>query len=177
MDCSMPGFPVLHYLPGFAQTQVHWVCEAIQPPSHPLSPPSPLALHLSQHRNLFQWVGSLFWMLNQSGFVQFLGDNLDPAHLWTAAEKKKMNTFPPILQDQWPYLHYFLTSFPSLCYKRTWHPDPNKMGFLETLVCHLLGLPAFWIKSYFWRPHLVSWFTGLSCGEQSELALSNGQEG
>ena len=25
MDCSMSGFPVLHYLPEFAQVQVHWV--------------------------------------------------------------------------------------------------------------------------------------------------------
>ena len=25
MDCSTPGFPVLHCLPEFAQTQVHWV--------------------------------------------------------------------------------------------------------------------------------------------------------
>ena len=25
MDCSMPGFPVLHYLSEFAQTHVHWV--------------------------------------------------------------------------------------------------------------------------------------------------------
>ena len=24
MDHSMPGFPVLHYLPEFAQTHVHW---------------------------------------------------------------------------------------------------------------------------------------------------------
>ena len=44
MDCSMPGFPVLHCLPEFVQTQVHWVSDAIQP-SHPLSPPSP-ALNL-----------------------------------------------------------------------------------------------------------------------------------
>ena len=36
---SMPGFPVLHYLPELAQTHVHWVGDAIQP-SHPLSPPS-----------------------------------------------------------------------------------------------------------------------------------------
>ena len=41
MDCSMPDFTVLHYLPEFAQTHVHWVSDAIQPP-HPLSPPSPL---------------------------------------------------------------------------------------------------------------------------------------
>ena len=50
--------PVLHCLPEFAQTQVHWVGDAIQP-SHPLSSPSPLALNLSQHQNLFQWVVSL----------------------------------------------------------------------------------------------------------------------
>ena len=37
MDCSTPGFPVLHYLPKFAQTHVHWVDDAIQP-SSPLSP-------------------------------------------------------------------------------------------------------------------------------------------
>ena len=40
MDCSTPGFPVLHYLLEFAQTHVHWVSDAIQP-SHPLSSPSP----------------------------------------------------------------------------------------------------------------------------------------
>ena len=37
-DCSTPGFPVLHYLLQFAQTQVHQVDDAIQP-SHSLSPP------------------------------------------------------------------------------------------------------------------------------------------
>ena len=37
-DNSTPGFPVLHYLPEFAQTHVHWVNDAIQP-SYPLSPP------------------------------------------------------------------------------------------------------------------------------------------
>ena len=28
MDCSMPGFPVLHYTPKLAQTPVHWVGDA-----------------------------------------------------------------------------------------------------------------------------------------------------
>ena len=37
MNCSMPGFLVLHYLPEFAQTHVHWVNDAIQL-SHPLHP-------------------------------------------------------------------------------------------------------------------------------------------
>ena len=41
MDCSMPAFPVLHYLPEFVQTDIHWVSDAIQP-SHPLWLPSPL---------------------------------------------------------------------------------------------------------------------------------------
>ena len=33
----MPGLPVPHHLPEFAQTRVHWVSDAIQP-SHPLLP-------------------------------------------------------------------------------------------------------------------------------------------
>ena len=58
MNYSTPGFLVLHYLPEFAQTHVHWVDDAIQP-SHSLLPPSPFAFNLSQHQGLFQWVGSL----------------------------------------------------------------------------------------------------------------------
>ena len=55
-DCSMQGFPVLHHLPEFVQTQVHWVSNTTEL-FHPLSPSSP-ALNLSQHQGLFQWVGS-----------------------------------------------------------------------------------------------------------------------
>ena len=55
MDCSMPGFPVLHYLPGLAQIHVHWVSDAISPP-HPLLPLSPFAFNLSQHQGPSQWV-------------------------------------------------------------------------------------------------------------------------
>ena len=57
MDCSTPGFPVLHHLLELAQPHVQWVNDAIQP-SCPLSSPSP-ALNLYQHQSLFQWVGSL----------------------------------------------------------------------------------------------------------------------
>ena len=57
IDCSMPGFPVLHSLLELTQTHVHWVGNAIQP-SHPLLPPSPLALSLSQHQGLFLWGSS-----------------------------------------------------------------------------------------------------------------------
>ena len=57
LDSSTPGFPVLHHLLELAQAPVHWVCDAIQP-SHPLLSLSPLAISLSQHQGLFQWVGS-----------------------------------------------------------------------------------------------------------------------
>ena len=54
LDCnSTPGSSVLHCLPEFTQTHVHWVSEAILP-SYPLLPASPFALNLSQHQGLFQ---------------------------------------------------------------------------------------------------------------------------
>ena len=56
IDCTLAGFPDLHRLPEFSQTHVRWVSDAI-PPSHPLSPPSPPALYLSQHKGVFQRVG------------------------------------------------------------------------------------------------------------------------
>ena len=40
MDCRVPDFPILLYLPEFAQSQVYWVGDAIQQ-SHPL--PLPLS--------------------------------------------------------------------------------------------------------------------------------------
>ena len=57
LDWGTPGFPILHCLPGFAQTHVHWVGDAIQP-SYSLSSSSPPAFNLSQHQGLFQWVSS-----------------------------------------------------------------------------------------------------------------------
>ena len=49
MDCSMPGFPVLHHLLELAQTHVRWVGDAIQP-SHPLWYLSPPACNISSIR-------------------------------------------------------------------------------------------------------------------------------
>ena len=57
-DSSTPGSSVLHYLPEFVQTHVHWVSDAIQP-SHPLSSTSPPAFNLSQHQGLFYQLSSL----------------------------------------------------------------------------------------------------------------------
>ena len=53
MDCSTPGFSILHHLLELAQTHVCWVRDAILP-TYPLPSPSPPALNLSQHQGLFQ---------------------------------------------------------------------------------------------------------------------------
>ena len=71
MDCSEPGFCVLHYLLAFAQTHVHWVGDAIQPSNSLLLPTSP-ALNLFQHQDLFQRVSSSHQVAN--------GLELQPEH-------------------------------------------------------------------------------------------------
>ena len=48
MDCSMPGFPVLHHLLEIAQIHGQWVSEAIQP-CHPLSFPSLPSMRYTQN--------------------------------------------------------------------------------------------------------------------------------
>ena len=89
MDCSTPGFPVLHHFLELAQTHVYWISDAIQPP-HPLSSPYPPAFSLSQHQGLFKWVSSLHQMAKvlelqlqhlsfneYSGLISFRMDWLD----------------------------------------------------------------------------------------------------
>ena len=75
--------------PRIPQTHVHRVGDAIQP-SHPLSPPSPHALNLSQHQHLFKLVSSShqwpkYWSINfnispsneHPGLISFRMDWLD----------------------------------------------------------------------------------------------------
>ena len=89
MDCSTPGFPVLHCLLELAQTHVHRVCDATQS-SHPLLSPSPPDFNLSQHQSPFQWVNSCirwskYWSFRistspsneYSGLLSFRMDWLD----------------------------------------------------------------------------------------------------
>ena len=96
LNCSMPGFPVLHYLPEFAQIHGHWVGDAIQS-SHPLLTPSPRALNLSHHQGLFQWVSSLhqvakeleLWLQHPSFQWTFRVD-----FLWIVAFPRKQHSGP-----------------------------------------------------------------------------------
>ena len=61
MDWSTPGFSVLHCLPKFAQTHVHWVGVSIQP-SHPLSSPSPALNSLPASESF-----PMSWLFTSSG--------------------------------------------------------------------------------------------------------------
>ena len=53
MNYSMPGLPVHYQLLESTQTHFHRVGDTIKQ-SHPLSSPSPPALNLSQHQDLFK---------------------------------------------------------------------------------------------------------------------------
>ena len=79
MDCSTPGLPVLYHLPEFAQTHIHGVGDAIQPPLPLLPPPHP-ALNLSQHQSF-----SMGWLLASDGHS--IGDS-------TSASVNKQGWFP-----------------------------------------------------------------------------------
>ena len=69
MDCSMPGFPVLHHLLELTQSHVHQVGDDIQL-SHPLSSPLSLAINLSQHQSqLFTSGGQSIGVSVSSSFL------------------------------------------------------------------------------------------------------------
>ena len=108
MDCSLPGFPVLHHLLELAQIHIHWVVDAIQS-SHPLWFPSPPAFILSPHQGFFQWVGSLhqrpkYWSFSfsispsneYSGLISFRIDWSDL--LAVQGTLKGLHSKAPILQ-------------------------------------------------------------------------------
>ena len=65
----------IYLSPGVCWNSCPWVSDAIQS-SHPMSPPSPLALNLSQHLGLFQWVGSWYQSIGASASVSVLPMNI-----------------------------------------------------------------------------------------------------
>ena len=75
MHYSMPGFHVYHQNPDPPQTHVHWVSDAIQP-SHPLSSPSPPALSLTHHQDVFQCISSSHQMVKSSALASVLPTNI-----------------------------------------------------------------------------------------------------
>ena len=90
INCSTQAFPVFS-LSDFAQTHVHWGSHVIQP-SHPLLPPSPLALNLS-HIRVFQ----IFWLF--ASCAQSIGASTSTS------------VFPMNIQDWFPLRWTGLISF------------------------------------------------------------------
>ena len=116
IDCSIPGFSVLHYLSEFAQIHVQWVADAIQP-SHPLSPSSSPALNLSQHQGIFQWLSSSHQVAKLSE-LQF-----QHQFFW----RRKQNRLPlESRTSPWARL-WTLSYMPSICGNDipTGKPDPS----------------------------------------------------
>ena len=67
MGCSGPGFSVLHHLPEFAHTHVHWVSQCCLTISSAAAPSS-FAFSLCQHQELFQRVVSLHLLVKVLSF-------------------------------------------------------------------------------------------------------------
>ena len=140
MDCSTSGFPVLHHLPEFAQTHVHWVNDAIQP-SHPLLPPSSPAVNLSQNQGLFftnelalrirwpkYWSFSISPSNEYSGLISFRTDWFDllavqgtlkspPAPQFESINSSALSTFcgPSLtfVHDSWKNHSFTIQAFVS----------------------------------------------------------------
>ena len=136
MNCSMPRFPVLHYLPEFAQTHIHWVDDAIQP-SHPLLPLlllpsifpsirvffSELALHITE-KALAPHSSTLAWKIQwteEPGRLQSMGSRR-VGHNWVTS----------------------LSLFTFMHWRRKWQPTPvflsgESQGRWSLVDCRLWG--------------------------------------
>ena len=126
-DCSTPGSSVLHYLPEFAQTLVHWVIGAIQP-SHPLSSTSCPAFSLSQHQGFFP-VSQLFisggqriWASDSASFPLMNTQDRFPLG-WTSLISLQSKGLSRAFSNTPVQKHQFFSAQPSLwstSHIRTW---------------------------------------------------------
>ena len=96
---------------GFIKTQVHWVNNVIWP-SHPLSPPSPPTLNLSQHQGLFQ----MSWLFASGG--QSIGASASVS----ALPMNIQGASSILLQDTHVCFHICFGSCPS---EASWRQDQS----------------------------------------------------
>ena len=116
MNYSTPDFPVLHYLPEFGQTHIHWVSDAIQP-SHPLLPlffPCPQSFPASGNFPIYQLFVSDSQSIEASASAPVLPMNIQgwfPLRLtgWSSCCPRESQVFP-----QHHLKHQFLGAQPSL---------------------------------------------------------------
>ena len=146
MNCSMPGFPTLHHLLEFPQIHVHWVRDAVQW-SHPLPPPFPPVLNLSQHQGLFQWVGFLHQVFkvlelqHQSFQWMFRVNFLYNWLIWSSCSWR--DSQESSLAPQFKREHQFFGTQPSLWsnfHICTWPLEKTIALTMQTMVSKVLSL-------------------------------------
>ena len=148
MNRSTPGLPVHHQLPGFTQTHVHWVSDAIQP-SHPLSSPSPPDPNPSQHQSLhMRW--PKYWSFSFSiipskeipGLISFRMDWLDLLAVQGTLKSllQHLNVYIPLIQtscyrlaeslrlSSFYSLLIFSNAFPACCGHWLWSETTKYNG-------------------------------------------------
>ena len=101
MDCSTPGLPVHHRLPGLAQTHVPWVSDATQP-SHPPSPPSPPTFDLSHGGDKWKGCGWHTGMTTCRQLTRTSKGPLPNTLQWPVGEKT-------LKKSSYRYTHHWLT--------------------------------------------------------------------
>ena len=132
MDCSTPGFPVLHYHLEFSQTHVHWVTDVIRL-SHPLSPSSPPALSLSQPAS-----GSfpMSWLFTSGG--QSIGASAS-APVRNFDQDPTCNSHQPFLNLPWTPVHSDFASAPDSL-SLSCHPSPIPKSPLSSQAIYIFLL-------------------------------------
>ena len=162
MDCSTPGFPVLRYLPEFAQTHILWVGDVI-PSSHPLLTLSPSALNMSQNQFLVHWVPPCvrwpkYWSFSirpSNEYSELISSKIDwsekamASHSSTLVWKIPWMEEPGRLQSMGSLRvgHDWMISlslFTFMHWRRQWQPTPlflpgESQGQGSLVGCHLWG--------------------------------------
>ena len=104
MDCSIPGFPVLHHLPELAQTHIHWVGDVMQP-SLPLSSPSLLPSIFPSIRVFNESVIRIRWPKYWSFSFSISPSNGYSGLVWSCSPRDSQESSPTLQLksvNSWP---------------------------------------------------------------------------
>ena len=150
--CSTTGFPVLHYLPEFAQTQAHWVKDYIQKPLH--------KCYFSEDREGWgsgKETKSKIWRIKLNEVKILNGIQLDITS-WLATPVRNA-------KGEWSGSHYTGEGLISLCLtippfslfrSIKWSFSDHSL-YTKTLYCHMLS--GITIQAHFMSGmHSQSWW-------------------
>ena len=143
MNCSTPGLPGYHQLPGFTQTNVHQVGDAIHP-SHSLLSPSPPAPNPSQHQGLFQsqlfaWSGQSIGVSASASVLPKNTQDWSPLE-WTGWISLQSRGLSRVFSNTTVQKHQFFSAQLSSQSNSHIHPPSN--------LCQWLAL----LRTLFWEP-------------------------